>query len=53
MIKNSLNKNKILRRYADIGMVRIQKSAEAIVAKCQGQCLGHGEGQNIKESKGS
>jgi len=30
-------------------MVRIQKSAEAIVAECQGECPGHGEGLNIKE----
>jgi len=32
-------------------MGRMQKSAEAIVAKRQGQCLGHGEGLNFKERK--
>jgi hypothetical protein len=33
-------------------MVRIQKSAEAIVAERRGYCPGHGEGPNIKERKG-
>jgi len=32
-------------------MVRIQKSAEAIVAQRREQCPGHGEGLNIKERK--
>ena len=30
-------------------MVRKQESAEAIVAQRREQCLGHGEGPNIKE----